>query len=101
MHRTALILLACLCAASAAGAVLAQEAGVVNALVPLPLLQQPGTAEPASNAGSEASEAVPTADSSPVQEIVAGVLTGSLAAVLTLKLLYGRRRRDDSGQPSA
>lgn len=103
MHRTALILTALLCAVDVVGA------------APLPLVETTfastgaaltglwlpfaDTAKQVDDeaTGASATSAAPAEPSgpTPVQEIVAGILTGSLAAVLMLKLLYGRRRRRD------
>lgn len=110
MFKTALILTACLFTADAAGgaglpagalpARPLDSAGV--AVVPIwPLLSQDpdgGAAERADPGLSpgEIPASTPPERMSVAQEIVAGALTGSLAAVLMLKLLYGRRRKDDS-----
>lgn len=101
MYRTVLILAACLFLADGAGAAVPETgaaAGPVRAAAGL-LLAQPsevGESEGTNAANpADASGAASEEHSGVVQEIVAGVLTGSLAAVLMLKLLYGRRRKDD------
>lgn len=103
MHRMALILTACLCMSNAGGeappAVTGRDLAVAG-IVPLalPLSGKPAASEATSDPKQAAADTSPeAADSGAVREIVAGVLTGSLAAVLMLKLLYGRRRRDGSG----
>ena len=110
MRRTLLILAACLFACAAAGGaglqVTGQPAGVLGspraAAVPvwLPLTEKPDVTqvEPGPSSGeSPAAAPLPAARKTTaiVQEITAGALTGSLAAVLMLKLLLGRRRNED------
>ncbi len=105
MYRTALILTALLCAVDVVGAApvpladttfASTGAALAGVWLPFADAVKPGTdVEPAASA-TPASPAEPAPSGrTPVQEIVAGVLTGSLAAVLMLKLLYGRRRRRD------
>lgn len=106
MHKTALILTALFVAVSAGAASLER-------LAPLPLdaawgavpawllAEAPEAGEvPAGEMGASRAEEADSGASKEnipiVQEIIAGVLTGSLAAVLMLKLLYGRRRKDGS-----
>lgn len=106
MHRTALILTALLCAVDVVGAApvpLAETtfASTGAALTGLWLpFADSGKRESddqavATSATAAAPAEPPVPGPTPVQEIVAGVLTGSLAAVLMLKLLYRRRRRRD------
>ena len=97
MYKTVLTLLACLALAQTgeAATALALDAGTVAieaAVLPLPVPYAAGSETAAAEAKPESQPEAKS--SSVVREIVAGVLTGSLAAVLMLKILYGRRRRD-------
>lgn len=106
MHRTAPMLTACLLLAvsgaawpypeTGAGATAEWgRAGVVPARLPL-VQERGGTAtDPGLARGEDsAPDATAAEGNRAAREIVAGVLTGSLAAVLMLKLLFGRRRRN-------
>lgn len=105
MYRTALILTALLYAVDVVGAApvpllettLASTGAALTGLwLPFADTVKPEADAEAAASATPAEPAEPARSGpTPVQEIVAGILTGSLAAVLMLKLLYGRRRRRD------
>lgn len=107
MHRTALILTACLCVSGAITAApapmaTALESAAVVAPLWLSLAQNTQPESGGAAAAANPAQAEPAAhDPGKAQEIVAGVLTGSLGAVLMLTFLYGRRRRRDHRRPHA